>query len=334
MGRYMRRLIPGCCVLTCAVGCFLAVAHLTGCSRLIFPDPHEHSRDRQDMECSISRTGAALVFNAHGRGERDLYYADLVRHTVRCIAATRDYETAPVLSPDGQWIAYPAGRPGEREDQLYLRSVDGAVVRQLTSGNANTCSPRFFPSGDRLLFARDTDYHLGGLSANWWGGGSLWSVRTNGSDLRRVLPQLGHVVDPRLSPDGKWIVYMSSGIYVTRTDGTGLPHKIAGSDARYADFSPDNRSVVYVEGGYSATSGLYVVSIASGKPTKIQGAPQGCFYPHFAPDGKQVFFQVEAWPNGGSGDPQFSLWRVGMKGAPAVRIAGPVLFEDPEQAHP
>jgi Tol biopolymer transport system component len=288
------------------------------------------------MECSISRPGVSLVFNAHGMGERDIYYADLVSHTVRRIAATPEYETAPSLSPDGKWIAYAAGKPGEREDQLYLRSVDGTVVRQLTSGSANICSPQFFPTGDRIMFTRDTDYHLGGLSANWNGGGSLWSMRTDGSDLRQVLPELGYVFDPRLSPDGKWIVYMGGGlsIYVTRTDGTGSPKKIAGGDARYPEFSPDNKQVVYVDGQYSTTTDMYNISIAGGKPVKILGAPQGCLYPHFTPNGSQIIFQVEDWPNGGSGGPQFSLWRVGLKGAPAVQIAGPVLFADPERAHP
>jgi Tol biopolymer transport system component len=330
----IRTRILSFCALVCVVGCLLAVAAVTGISRLISPDPHEHSRSRDDMECSISHTGGTLVFNANGMGERDLYYADLVSHTVRRISATPEYETARSLSPDGMWIAYAAGKPGEREDQLYLRSVDGAVVRQRTSGSANICSPQFFPSGDRIMFTRDTDYHLGGFSANWDGGGSLWSVRTDGSGLRRLLPQLEYVVDPRLSPDGKWIVYMGDAIYVARSDGSGSPKKIAGADARYADFSPDSTRVVYVEGQYSTTSGMYIEPIAGGRPVRILGAPQGCFYPHFTPNGSQIIFQVEVWRDGGSGNPQFSLWRVGLKGAPAVQIAGPVLFADPERAHP
>ncbi len=326
------------CLLTLvalvAVCCVLALLFANGISRLIIPDPNEHSRSRSDMEFSLSRTGTALVVNAHGTGGRDLYYADLVTHTVRRIAATPDYETAPAISPNGKWIAYASGKPGEREDQLWLRSVDGAVVRQLTFGAANICSPRFYPSANRILFTRDTDYHWGGLAANWWGGGTLWSIKTDGSELRPVLPDLGIVSDPRLSRDGKWIVYMDGGIWVTRLDGTGHPKQVAGSDARCADFSPDGKRVVYVEGQYSTTMDIFTVPISGGKATKVLGAPLGAYYPHFTPDGKHILFQVETWPNGGSGDPQSSLWRVGLKGAPAVQIAGPVLFEDSEHASP
>ncbi|MFI1401050.1 prolyl oligopeptidase family serine peptidase [Streptomyces sp. NPDC020681] len=52
-------------------------------------------------------------------------------------------------------------------------------------------------------------------------GGELWTVTTDGGAPRRIATA-GPVVDPRPSPDGGWIAYVTAGaLHVVRTDGTG-----------------------------------------------------------------------------------------------------------------
>lgn len=281
---------------------------------------HAHSRPVGDFDFAIVPNGREIVFDAPGAGGHDLFLLDLTTNKGRCIAATPDYETRPAVSPDGKWLAYSAGRPGEREDQLYLRSIDGSVVRTLTSGDANICWPSFYPSGERILFVRDTDYRWGGLAANWQEQGSLWSVRTDGSDLRPVLPKLKHVRSPRVSRDGKWIAYVKDALYVTRADGTGAPRTLAGGHAQTPDFSPDGTNIVFFSGQYRTTMCLQTVSISGGKPKPIAGGPTEALRPRYSPDGKSILFLVETW-SGNKTDVHYSLWRVALKGGPAVQVA-------------
>jgi hypothetical protein len=45
--------------------------------------------------------------------------------------------------PDGTMIVCAAGQSADRADHLFLRSLNGKVIRQLTSDDANDATPRF-----------------------------------------------------------------------------------------------------------------------------------------------------------------------------------------------
>ena len=103
----------------------------------------------------------------------DLYRLDLATLRVTRIAATQDYEVAPEISPDGNSVVYAAGKPGDRADHIFLRSLDGKTVRQLTAEDANDAAPAFSPDGSLIAFTRDKTYNWGGLASNWDAGGAL-----------------------------------------------------------------------------------------------------------------------------------------------------------------
>src|SRR5690242_6305717 len=58
---------------------------------------------------------------------------------------------APVVSPDGAWVAYTASQVDTKEDksicQLWMMSWDGSVHLQLTTGKEGASAPRFSPDG-------------------------------------------------------------------------------------------------------------------------------------------------------------------------------------------
>jgi TolB protein len=118
---------------------------------------NEHYRptDQRDVRFGISRDGKTLVFSAAGEGGSDLYLLDLETLRVKRIAETTDYETDPKFSPDGKSIVYAAGKPGDRADHVFVRSLDGGSVKQLTAGDLNDSSPTFSPDGSLIAFLRD-----------------------------------------------------------------------------------------------------------------------------------------------------------------------------------
>jgi len=63
---------------------------------------------------------------------------------------------APVVSPDGAWVAYTASQVDTKEDknvsQLWMVSWDGSVHLQLTTGKEGASAPKFSPDGRYISF--------------------------------------------------------------------------------------------------------------------------------------------------------------------------------------
>jgi Tol biopolymer transport system component len=254
---------------------------------------NEHSRPvgHGDIAFDISPSGEQIVFSALGDGGRDLFLLDLKTWQVTALIQSPDYEGTPAFSPDGKFIIYAAGTPGDRADHLYLRSLDGSQVRQLTNEDYNDQEPSFSADGSQIVFTRNLTYNGGGLAASWGSDGVVCTMKPDGTQLRRMT----NVIWP--------------------TEGSHV--------------SSDGKLIVFARGGYSPDYEIYIRNVKSGATRQLTNMKDGCFKPRFTPDAKHVFFMVESWLNGPSGVPQYSLWRIDTNGKNAVEIAGPRLFDDP-----
>jgi dipeptidyl aminopeptidase/acylaminoacyl peptidase len=126
----------------------------------------------------------------------------------------------PALSPDGRRVIYvvrsiepkPAvtaeasAKEGAREDwlyrtQLWLAATDGKTApRQLTRGHANSSSPVWSPSGDRIAFVR----------ADEKGKAQIHVLAVAGGEAQPVTKLETGAGNPRWSPDGKKILFTTS----------------------------------------------------------------------------------------------------------------------------
>src|SRR6185436_14998902 len=95
------------------------------------------------------------------------------------------------ISPDGKWIVYDTSLP---QEDLFITSLDGQQVRQITNDPERDRIPRWSPDGERILFYSDRgdeDYQV-------------WSIRADGGDRRQMTAVAGdNAVDSLWSPDGK-----------------------------------------------------------------------------------------------------------------------------------
>ena len=88
----------------------------------------------------------------------------------------------PTLSPDGTWIAFdgaPPGKPALSDFDIQVVRVDGTGRRTLAGSLATEIDAQWSPDGARLSFSREpppADWHR-----SW-----IWTVRRDGSDLRRL----------------------------------------------------------------------------------------------------------------------------------------------------
>src|ERR1700683_149333 len=64
--------------------------------------------------------------------------------------------SAPVLSPDGEWVAYTVSQTDTKEDKslsfLWMAKWDGSARIQLTYGKEGASAPKFSPDGRFISF--------------------------------------------------------------------------------------------------------------------------------------------------------------------------------------
>ncbi len=324
-----------------AVATVLATCLLVAIGLVLRGCMNEHHRPdgHADTTFAVSPRGDAIVFNATGEGGRDLYLLELREFRAVRIAGTPEYEVDPEFSPDGKSIVFAAGKPGDRADHIFLRSLDAKTVKQLTAEDANDSSPSFSPDGSLITFTRDDTYEWGGLASNWSAGGVICVMATDGSGLRRITRDSSLAIHPRFSADGKSIVFWSDGGSSTvSADGSQPPRPLGGLAGKEAAvYSRDGRSIAFSRGRYAGDcrifvaradgTGLTELAYPGKGPLAAQGG--GCIRPYFTPDGKQIFFFFESWPDGLKGSPKENLWEAGIDGGDSREIAGYNLFDDP-----
>lgn len=123
----------------CGIGCRLVLLgfclifflFLSGCRGTPLTRVGGHSKpaalDYRDISFDVSPDGSLLVFNAVGKGTRDLYLLNLQTGAVRRLMETEACEIDPRFSPDGKSIVYAARSPGRDEKSpwhLYLLKID------------------------------------------------------------------------------------------------------------------------------------------------------------------------------------------------------------------
>src|SRR5438128_2394874 len=125
--------------------------------------------EHQNVAFAVSRDGAWIVFSA---ADGDLYLLHLATLQVRRLTESKAVESTPAFSPDGKSIVYAADSQNGNRSGIFLRSLDGKKVRQVT-GDANVYDtmPVYSPDGSEIVFGRafrHRPYSLGGWTWDDW----------------------------------------------------------------------------------------------------------------------------------------------------------------------
>jgi Tol biopolymer transport system component/predicted amidohydrolase len=254
------------------------------------------------LSIDVTPEGDSLVFDLLG----DLYRLPIEGGEAVRITSGLGYDSQPVISPDGELIAFISDRDGATN--LWVANIDGTEARQLSSErHAGMISPQWSSDGDYLIITRvatDTElvmFHVGGGSG----------VTLTGSGGNERFWGVG----VEISPDGEHLYF---------AEGQGSRRDIPASQiSRYAFATGDIEPLTQGEGGafrpvlspdgqlmvygtrFEAQTGLRIRDLVSGADRwltyPIQRDAQENFRPpsrdllpgySFTPDGQQVIFNA------------------------------------------
>ena len=176
------------------------------------------------------------------------------------------------------------GPKNNRTKRLAIMDSDGSDHRYLTLGDSTVTTPRFSPTGDRLVYMTTMGRRP-----------RVMIMDVASGTKRSLVPGLVLTFAPRFSPDGRNVVFSMAkngrtGIYVVPVAG-GTPRRL--TDSVGADtspsYSPDGSRIVF-ESDRGGTQQLYVMNADGTGQKRISFGGGRYASPVWSPRGDHIAF--------------------------------------------
>jgi len=195
---------------------------------------------------ALSPDGTRLavdLFNGT-QGTQAIWIFDLARGTKTRLTFGLTSQVAPAWSPDGKTIFYHSAAQGGIH--LYSKAADGSGADQgLTSTkDAEEAFPTASPDGRYLVYSRRSPSQPGT---------DLWALPLFGDRTPIPIVQTGFTkTGPAVSPDGKWLAYITneSGrneVYITPFPGGGAKWQVSTNGGSAAHWRRDGRELFFLD---------------------------------------------------------------------------------------
>ncbi len=202
-------------------------------------------------------------------------------------------ELQPDLSPDGEMAVFVWRDDASGKHDLYLKSIDGSALVQLTDAQGPEQSPAWSPDGETIAFLRSVER-----------GSELVLIPAGGGAERRLANLNGKGEQISWSPDGRYVAAEDSGgpgepagIFLISTQ-TGRRIRLT-SAWRAADhfpaFSPGGDMLAFARG--SADHTIFVTAVdangeAVGEPRQVSAGSHYVGGLDWTADGEEIVFGV------------------------------------------
>jgi len=188
----------------------------------------------QEYRISPKGDRVALQIDA---GVSDVWVLDLARNVRTRLTFGPVANTSPVWSADGKWIAY-SGMSSDHNN-IYRKPSDGSGAQELLLTDAEQLTPTDWSRDDKyLVYTRVSR------------GFTIWALPLEGERKSRLI--VSQASAGRLSPDGRWLAYMSaeSGafqVYVVPFDGGPGKWQVSANGGGLPAWSGDGKEIYYMD---------------------------------------------------------------------------------------
>lgn len=141
-----------------------------------------------------------FLFLKQVENQWDIFRYDLGQSVEQRLTDTVGDEGVPVVSSDGQWVAYtynPA-RDDESQVEIYVRRIDGSETRQITSNLLEEGQPSWLLSGEILVYPQQ----VSGLQTF-----RLMRYDISSDEETTLYESTARIATPSVSPDGLQIAF-------------------------------------------------------------------------------------------------------------------------------
>jgi Tol biopolymer transport system component len=195
----------------------------------------------------ISPDGTQIALSMAASGSRDIWVWDLVRKTLTRLTFEGKENITPIWTPDGKRIAFWSSAREKNVAGIFWKAADGTGQDELLS----TFKDRsFFP----YCLSSDGKYLIGAETPDLQRF-DIGMISMEGEHARKILLNQDYQeLQPKISPDARWIAYASNEshkmeIYVRSfpdvTKGRWLVSTSGGDSPLW---SPDGRELFYLNG--------------------------------------------------------------------------------------
>jgi serine/threonine-protein kinase len=192
------------------------------------------------MNPRLSPDGQRLALGVTLAGGNDVWVYDLASGTPTRLTATGG-AVSPTWTPDGRHIVFLSTQGGK--DALWWQPADGSAPPERLVEGSGLFAPTVTPDGREVVFQRLVD--------RVW---TIWAASIEGD--RSPRPLLVEPFDdymPAVSPDGRWLAYVSKSsgrdeVYARRFGGAGAAVQVSDSGGTEPAWSRDGRRLYYRDG--------------------------------------------------------------------------------------
>ncbi len=215
-------------------------------------------------QIALSSDGQRVALEVVDDGRVDLWVMDISRGVASRVTADLASETDPVWSPDGQELVFASGAAGTPD--LFRKGLrGGASAAPLLESPEDLWPEDWSRDGKTLLYIT--------------GDASVWALPLAGDGPPELVVKTGFRVDePQLSPDGRWLAYISeeSGdwqVYVQPFRRPGERVRVSVDGGGQPKWRGDGRELFYRSAGGS----LVAVEVRGGADGLEVGVPSELF---------------------------------------------------------
>jgi len=197
----------------------------------------------------------------------------------------------PMGGGNGQ-IAFASDRLGV--PQIFLASLMGDEVFQITNMPEGACQPSWSPSGDRLVFVSPCSGNEETYTES-----SLYIINSDGSNQVPLPTSPGGDFDPAWSPDGNSIAFTSlragqMEIFIhdlAAQSSTQITRGAGNVESHQAAWSPDGSQIVYTVKRLGVSQ-IWLMNKDGTAPQQIvrSGSAFSDYLPAWSPDGSFILF--------------------------------------------